>query len=76
MSIADTEAAITMGIAPEGRISDGTIAFVLDTAARLGFGVGCCTSYPRCSGAPPVAGRRASPSTSSWRRVRRGSTTH
>jgi nucleotide-binding universal stress UspA family protein len=52
MSIAGTEAAITVGIAPEGRISDGTIVFVLETAARLGFGVELLHVVPTVFGGP------------------------
>jgi nucleotide-binding universal stress UspA family protein len=39
MTSADNETAVVVGIAPEGRISDGTVAFVVDTAQRLEVGV-------------------------------------
>lgn len=52
MTNADTETAIVVGIAPEGRVSDGTIAFVIDTARRLDMGVQLVHVVPVVVGGP------------------------
>jgi nucleotide-binding universal stress UspA family protein len=55
MTHADTETAIVVGIAPEGRVSDGTIAFVVDTAVRLQIGVQLVHVVPTVVGGPTGA---------------------
>jgi len=55
MTNADTESAIVVGIAPEGRVSDGTIAFVIDTAASLQVGVHLVHVVPTVVGGPTGA---------------------
>lgn len=39
MTTIDAEAAILLGVPPHGRLSDGTISFVVDTAERLDLGI-------------------------------------
>ena len=72
MSTADSESAIVVGIAPEGRVSDGTIGFVVDAAARLDVGIELVHVVPTMVGGPTGAGTWASPSTSSSRRATPG----
>jgi len=52
MSDADTEAAIVVGVGRHGQLSDGTIAFVVDTAARLGLGIELLHVVPKLVGGP------------------------
>jgi nucleotide-binding universal stress UspA family protein len=52
MRTPDTEAAIVVGIASEGRISDGTVDFVIDTAQRLDVGVQLVHAVPTLVGGP------------------------
>jgi nucleotide-binding universal stress UspA family protein len=52
MGNADTEAAVVVGIAPQGHISDGTIDFVIDIAARLDVGVQLVHAVPTLVGGP------------------------
>jgi nucleotide-binding universal stress UspA family protein len=52
MSNADTESAIVVWIAPAGRVSDGTIAFVVETAASLQMGVQLVHVVPTVVGGP------------------------
>jgi nucleotide-binding universal stress UspA family protein len=55
MTNAATESAIVVGIAPEGRVSDGTIAFVVDTAASLQVDVQLVHVVPTVVGGPTGA---------------------
>jgi nucleotide-binding universal stress UspA family protein len=55
MTNAQTESAIVVGIAPEGRICDGTIDFVVDTAACLDVGVLLVHVVPTVVGGPTGA---------------------
>jgi nucleotide-binding universal stress UspA family protein len=55
MTAADLESAIVVGIAPEGRVSDGTIAFVVDTATSLQVGVELVHVVPTMVGGPTGA---------------------
>ena len=52
MTIVDTESAIVVGIAPGGKVSDGTIAFVVETAASLQVGVQLMHVVPTTVGGP------------------------
>ena len=52
MNNADTEAAIVVGVGPEGHLSDGTIAFVVDTAERLELGIELVHVVPTLVGGP------------------------
>ena len=50
MNAPDAEAAIVVGIPPGGRVSDGTVSFVLDTAADLDVGVELVHVVPMIAG--------------------------
>jgi nucleotide-binding universal stress UspA family protein len=52
MNYVDTESALVVGIAPQGRVSDGTIAFVIDTASSLQIGVQLVHVVPTVVGGP------------------------
>jgi hypothetical protein len=52
MGNADAETTIVVGIAPGGRISDGTIQFVTDAATRLDVGVQLVHAVPTQVGGP------------------------
>src|SRR3954452_23188422 len=52
MGNADNEAAIVVGIASEGRISHGTVDFVVDTAQHLDAGVHLVHAVPTLVGGP------------------------
>jgi nucleotide-binding universal stress UspA family protein len=52
MGNADTESAVVVGIPPGGRISDGTIEWVVDTAALLDLGVQLVHVVPTVFGGP------------------------
>jgi nucleotide-binding universal stress UspA family protein len=52
MSNVDTEAAIVVGVGHQGRLSDGTVAFVADTAKRLDLGVELVHVVPVLVGGP------------------------
>jgi nucleotide-binding universal stress UspA family protein len=49
---ADMEAAIVVGVGHEGHLSDGTIAFVVDTAVRLELGIELVHVVPTLVGGP------------------------
>jgi len=55
MSNADTEAAIVVGVGPHGHLSEGTTAFVVDTAQRLGLGIELLHVVPKLFGGPTGA---------------------
>jgi nucleotide-binding universal stress UspA family protein len=55
MTDADTEAAIVLGVGPGNPLSDGTIAFVADTAGRLGLGIELVHVVPTLVGGPTGA---------------------
>jgi nucleotide-binding universal stress UspA family protein len=48
----DTEAAILVGVGHEGHLSDGTIAFVVDTAEQLELGIELVHVVPTMVGGP------------------------
>jgi nucleotide-binding universal stress UspA family protein len=52
MTTVESESAIVVGIAPAGKVSDGTIEFVVDTAARLDVGVQLVHVVPTMVGGP------------------------
>jgi nucleotide-binding universal stress UspA family protein len=52
MTSAGSEFAVVVGIAPDGRVSDGTIAFVVDIAASLQAGVRLVHVVPTAVGGP------------------------
>jgi nucleotide-binding universal stress UspA family protein len=52
MNNADTEAAIVVGVGHEGHLSDGTIAFVVDTAEKLELGIELVHVVPTLVGGP------------------------
>ncbi|WP_028650889.1 universal stress protein [Nocardioides halotolerans] len=55
MSSVDTEAAVLLGVGGRDRLSDGTIAFVVETAERLGLGVELVHAVPAVLGGPTGA---------------------
>jgi len=55
MSNVDTEAAIVVGVGPDGHVSDGTIAFVAATARRLDLGIELVHVVPTMVGGPTGA---------------------
>jgi nucleotide-binding universal stress UspA family protein len=52
MNDADTEAAILLGVGSRPPLSDGTIAFVVETAGRLGLGIELVHVVPTLVGGP------------------------
>jgi nucleotide-binding universal stress UspA family protein len=52
MSAVDTEASVVLGVPPETRLTEGTISFVVDTAARLGLGIELVLVVPTMVGGP------------------------
>ena len=55
MSNVETEAGIVVGVGPQGRLSEGTIAFVADTASRLDLGIELVHVVPTMVGGPTGA---------------------
>ena len=52
MTNAETEAAIILAVGPQGHLSDGTIAFAVETAARLELGLELVHVVPNHIGGP------------------------
>ena len=52
MTNAETEAAIIVAVGPQGHLSDGTIAFAVETAARLELGIELVHVVPTRIGGP------------------------
>ena len=52
MTDADIETAIVVGVPPEDHLSEGTVAFVVDAALRLGLGVELVHVVPTLVGGP------------------------
>ena len=52
MNGADTETAIVVGVGPQGHLSEGTMAFVVDTASRLDLGIELVHVVPTMVGGP------------------------
>jgi nucleotide-binding universal stress UspA family protein len=52
MSDVDTEAAIVLAVGPRGHLSEGTIAFAVDTANRLALGIELVHVVPTLVGGP------------------------
>ncbi len=52
MTNAETEAAIILAAGPQGHLSDGTIAFAVETAARLELGLELVHVVPNHIGGP------------------------
>jgi nucleotide-binding universal stress UspA family protein len=52
MTAADVEAAVLLGVPRDARLSEGTITFVVNTAARLGLGIELVHVVPVLAGGP------------------------